>query len=407
MKEEFKSNKEVSQETMDRHFALSLKHNDEFFEQFIQMGADVNLNYGQTLIMAVKDNDLVRMELLLEHGADPTLLRKYALKFAVKNQNLEALELMYKYRQNMKDNEIEPDYYEFNRMTWIDKEIFYSSFNEVIIGTNNLKLVQKLLPEINDEENPSYNKNLRFAIKTANLEMVKLVFVPQKIDADLMKDALYTNSREIIEFMVSQCNGKFPEYTLNDDGLVTIQNLGARGCCETLKYIIDMPSEARNLSEAMWNNLLDYAFESAIEGRQLQTIKLLVSYASTIHVDVEKMFKKREIQQDDVFSVVELLIKNSIIESYEGIAKEAAKHGRTDILELLERHKVSYDLMKVLNFAVSFKSLNAIEYLLAKEEVVLTREDVKELLAYGKFNKENYEIVKMLMMKEEDSSLTK
>jgi len=66
----------VSKETIERHFALSVEQNDEFFELLVEMGADVNANYGRALAMAVKANDLVRMKLLLEHGANPALFRE-------------------------------------------------------------------------------------------------------------------------------------------------------------------------------------------------------------------------------------------------------------------------------------------------------------------------------------------
>lgn len=416
MVEKFGNNTtQISQETIDRHFAISLEHNDEFFEQFVQMGADVNVNHGLALIKAVEDNDLVRMELLLEYGADPTLLRKYALKLAAKNENLEALELMYKdkYRQNRKGDEEDLACYEIQKIITFFKfneKIYCSSLNELIISTNNLEFVKKLLPKINNKEDQEFN--LRYAMETANVDMVKLVYVPQKIDDYLMQKALLTNSPEIIDFMLAQCNGELPSRnTLDDDGVVTMRNLGVRGCTETLKYLMDMPSNSRKLNESNWNLLLKFSLKEAIECRHIETIKLLSQYVTAYEVDASEMFKHREMQQDDAFSVVELLIENQIIQQgskcYQRIAEEAAQADRIDVLKLLESHGISYDLIQALKSAIISEALSAIKYFLAKEELVLSQEMVIELFHCGRYTnynyEENYEKMKMLMMKEESS----
>lgn len=205
---------QVSKETIDRHFALSMEHKDEFFEQLVEMGANVNMNHGQGLVMAVQDNNLERMELLLKHGADPTLLRDYALKTAVVTENLEALKLMYQYGKNMKYIESkELNYSELEKLTWCDRKIYYQSLPEIAIGTNNLKIAEYILLQYIGGE-PAQRNILFCAIKTRNLEMVKLVFKSQRIDGHLMRMALSSNSREIIEFMMSQCDGKFPKWML-------------------------------------------------------------------------------------------------------------------------------------------------------------------------------------------------
>lgn len=398
----------VPKETIDRHFALSVEQNDEFFELLVEMGADVNANYGRALAMAVKANDLVRMKLLLEHGANPALFRKCALKLAIETANLEALKLMYEYRQNMKDDEKELGCSEVEKIAWCDSSLYYSSLNGLAIRSNNLEIVRFLLPEITNQGKETRKSNLSYALDTKNFEMIKLVYEPQKIDGKLMRDALFTNSLQIIQFMMGFCEGKLPEDTIDvTDGAVTMRGLARYGCCEAIKYLVEMPSETRGTTY-QWEWQLDEALKAAVENGQMEVMKFLVQCATVRKIKVNKMFSCDQ-KNADPYVIVKTLIDYQMIPDYTDIVKEAAGLGRIDILKLLRKNGKIDDYKKALEAAVENKQEETVLYLLKKGKIVLTPEEVIKLLElrwridFCK-NGADYNVTQMLMVSEYKSS---
>lgn len=400
----------VSKETIERHFALSVEQNDEFFELLVEMGADVNANYGRALAMAVKANDLVRMKLLLEHGANPALFRECALKLAIKTANLEALKLMYEYRQNMKDDEEDLRGFEVEKIAWCDSSIYslyYSSLNELAISSNNLEIVRFLLPEITNQGKETRKSNLSCALYTKNFEMIKLVYESQKIDGKLMRDALFTNSLQIIQFMMGFCEGKLPEDTIDvTDGAVTMRGLARYGCCEAIKYLVEMPSEARGTYQWEWQ--LNEALEAAVENGQIEVMKFLDQYAIVENIKERKIFSNDQ-KNADPYAIVKTLIDYQMIPDYTDIAIEAAGLGRIDILKLLKHHGELYNYEEPLEAAVRRKQEDAVLYLLKEGKMVLTPKKVIKLLDsrwaidFLK-NGSDYKITQMLMVSEYKSS---
>ena len=166
----------MNQEALDKHLLLSVELGDGLMEQYLAMGANPNVNDNQAMKQVVARGDLEGVKLLKKYGGDINV----DIREPIKTGNLQMVE------------------YFLKEGVGVDEEVETAESPYLVFGKVRRINWEGKHDDLEEEEKPDY---LAIAIKSKNVDMVKLILEYSTCKWNHVSEAIYS-STEILELIL-------------------------------------------------------------------------------------------------------------------------------------------------------------------------------------------------------------